>query len=132
MIGIVGCGKAKLTRPARAKDLYTGTLFCAQYRYAKARCHTVFILSAKYGLVRDTEMLRPYDVTVSNFSAEQKNEWCKLVAGQLQTVGAGKILALVSAPYEQALEPRAADVVNPLRGLPLGKRCQFLTRSSVQ
>ena len=50
---IVGCGKEKGPEPARAADLYTGSLFRAQQALAdrQSLAADTFILSAQYGLI---------------------------------------------------------------------------------
>lgn len=98
------------------------------YRFAqRAGCHTVYILSAKYGLVRDTAILRPYQQTVTDFSPTELDAWCQLVTAQLSGLGAGKILALVSAAYEIALVSRRDDLIVPHRGMSICARRHILS-----
>ena len=61
---IMGCGNRKGSRPARAIDLYLGSYFMAGRRWIStvARLDQVYILSAKYGLVRASQMLEPYNL----------------------------------------------------------------------
>ena len=66
MIVVISCGGKKLTGRHLARDLYTGPYFKAAYRYAlsvapEAR---VFILSAKYGLVRTNDLIDSYNLTL--------------------------------------------------------------------
>jgi hypothetical protein len=63
-IVIISCGKQKLARPAPARELYIGAYFKTLLGYALsiAAAEDVFILSAKYGLVRIEKRLKPYDL----------------------------------------------------------------------
>lgn len=61
---IVSCGKGKRDTPARAGDLYTGNYFKSALGYARSitcECN-VFIVSARYGLVKTNQVLRPYNL----------------------------------------------------------------------
>jgi hypothetical protein len=58
---LVQCGSAKLAKPARAEDLYTGGLFRAARAAARRIGDRWFILSAKHGLVAPHRILAPYD-----------------------------------------------------------------------
>jgi hypothetical protein len=66
-IVVVPCGARKQTRRVPAGDMYTGSyhLTC---RYAAARlagpAGTVLILSAKYGLLRLSDPIDPYELTM--------------------------------------------------------------------
>lgn len=60
---IVGCGKNKLDRPAPAFELYTGDSFRSVLEYARTLTpdHRILLLSGRYGLVRGSRVLEPYD-----------------------------------------------------------------------
>lgn len=60
-IYLVGCGASKLDRPARARELYTGSLFVAARRYVELQAATWLILSAKHGVVDPRQRLEPYE-----------------------------------------------------------------------
>ena len=63
MIYIIGCSKNKLKKMDYAKNLYTGALFKTAYKYALKRTSEdkIFILSAKYGLIKHRELIAPYN-----------------------------------------------------------------------
>jgi hypothetical protein len=62
---VIPCGGAKLDRPARARDLYTGSMFrhtlTAALALADGDDARVLILSAQYGLLDLDEFIAPYD-----------------------------------------------------------------------
>jgi len=50
-IVLISCVKSKRKYPAKAKDLYTSTLFQSNLQYAyQLKPDAIYILSAKYGL----------------------------------------------------------------------------------
>lgn len=61
---IIPCGGAKLTEPAHAYELYTGSMFRDALGTAlmMTSWDSVFIMSAKYGLVTLDTVLPPYDL----------------------------------------------------------------------
>jgi hypothetical protein len=76
---IVACGGKKLSDPARADQIYTGSLW-ATYRTNAPRDpqgnpigFRLYVISAEYGLVRGDEMLSPYDRVLVSDSYRTKN-----------------------------------------------------------
>lgn len=131
MIAVVGCGAAKRALPSAARNLYVGNLFRSAYAYARrAGAAPIWILSAKHGLVASDVVLAPYSAKVTDFDRVELAAWVALVRAQLASLPAGEILALLPADYEAALSPRAADIRNPLRGMAIGRRLQFLKAPS--
>lgn len=61
---VVGCGRAKLDRPAPARELYTGNLFRAARQYAEASGAEWKILSALHGLIDPAVVIGPYDYRI--------------------------------------------------------------------
>ena len=58
---IIPCGAAKLSHPAKAAELYTGSMFADALRTARSMTtdENIRILSAKHGLVRLDHVLDP-------------------------------------------------------------------------
>jgi hypothetical protein len=63
MLVIVPCGSAKLRVPDRADRLYTGNYHraCLAWARSVAPAPSIFILSAKYGLVGLDQVIEPYE-----------------------------------------------------------------------
>jgi len=58
---LIQCSKKKLTKPAKAKDLYISQLFKKSLAYADMRNpYKMFILSAKYNLLSLNWIVSPY------------------------------------------------------------------------
>jgi hypothetical protein len=83
-IGLVGCVKSKLDRPARARDLYTSPLFLGRRRYVERTCDRWFVLSAKHGLVDPDTVLEPYDQTLKHAGRADRRVWSEGVVAALK------------------------------------------------
>ena len=64
MICITPCGLAKLPYPAPASELYIGNYAkaCMRYAISIAGENNTYILSAKYGFLKLTTIIEPYNV----------------------------------------------------------------------
>lgn len=139
---VIGCGKAKLDRRAKARELYTGSLFMAARRYAEAReqAHGErwAILSAKHGLVLPDEELDPYDA-IMKLRGLDLQSWAlrSAVRCEQELVKAGaarRVECLAGHPYAWPFrnELHWFDIpsTEPLEGLGLGHRLQWLSQST--
>lgn len=117
---VVPCGAAKTSRPAAARDLYTGSHF--RYVLAgvereaaadTAETHTatqVAILSALHGLVDPDAGVAPYDVTMSD-PGSITVERLAAQLGMIARVRKVDVYAFLPAAYHARLRA-AADVLN--------------------
>lgn len=92
MIVFVACSKSKLktNKPVKAKDLYTpSAIFCKRMAYAKKITSTdkIFILSAKYGLLKLDDEVEYYDCYLGSANALYKFEWKQKVLKQMKDAG---------------------------------------------
>ena len=64
MIVIIGCGSSKHDQPMPAIDLYRGGYFSSRRSLARQLVDDdhIFILSAKYGLIRSSQVISPYNL----------------------------------------------------------------------
>ena len=141
-VAIVGCGKSKLAEPARARDMYTGPLFRAARAYAE-EFDEWRIASARYGLLRPEQIIRPYNDKLKPKDAPQ---WANGIASGIvrELLGCGpyKILLLAgadyTAPIRQAFEcgpfggrrdENCIEISEPLLGLGLGRRLQWFAKA---
>lgn len=149
-IVLVGCGKEKLSRPAPAKDLYTGPLFRKARAYAERVGDDWRIISAKYGLLKPGEVIEPYDETVSGKPQKERRIWaivvrnaisCELLKwehdnGKNWRCEPVRFVCLAGEPYLECFDIDAADIrkfcviEKPLEGMGIGKRLQFLGRGN--
>ena len=72
----ISCGKKKRSHTCYAKDLYIGRFFNAQKRYALKLANNdeskIFILSAKYGLLRMRDIISPYNLKITDLKKTSK------------------------------------------------------------
>ena len=127
MIGLISCVKSKANKRCEAKDMYVSPLFKYMYAYAKKRCKEVYILSAKYGLLSENDIISPYDLTLNTMSEFRKKEWGDKVMIQLSDrfdIKSTSFLFLGGANYIKYL--RLPLLRQPLKGLSLGYRLKYL------
>lgn len=74
MIAFISCVKKKQNKSCMAKDLYCSPLFRSAYAYAQKRADKIYILSAKYGLLKETDIIAPYNLTLNSMSESDKKK----------------------------------------------------------
>lgn len=92
-ITILSCSKKKYPlsegETIEAKDLYQGQIFRKSYIYAHKflKPDRIYILSAKYGLLKPSDRVCIYDETLKNLSSERQKDWGKRVLEQMRSEG---------------------------------------------
>jgi hypothetical protein len=84
-IGLVACSRTEADRPLPPRELYTSPLFRAACSYAEC-CYGPgqwFILSAHYGLVDPDQVLAPYNVSLHQLTACQRESWGNRIVVEL-------------------------------------------------
>lgn len=129
-IVLISCVNEKLGHKAKAKDLYISPLFKMNFKYAESLSpDTIFILSAKYGLVNLSDEIEPYDETLNNMPSKDVKEWAERVIDKLRKVADlanDEFIFLARNKYRKFLIPQIKHYRIPLEGLPIGKQLQFL------
>ncbi len=127
-IVLIGCGKEKLPHRAKAKDLYTGTLFKKSRAYAEKFGDDWGILSAKHGVLYPDEMVEPYDLALQDLDREKLEDWIRETNGDLRRRWPGEFfVCLAGELYGRAFQrPVNLQAEFPLAGLGLGERLQAL------
>ena len=91
----------------------------------------VYILSAKYGLVEETDVIAPYDLTLADLPEHGQSDWANYVLAQMGerfNLEHDTFLILAGRRYYQHLLPRLPHTILPLGNLPIGARVAFLQR----
>ena len=72
-IAILPCSQRKAKIATTAGNMYKSSLFILRKRYAKdvLGCDKIYILSAKYGLIEENEIIEPYDTKLDTLSEEE-------------------------------------------------------------
>lgn len=130
---LIGCVKGRLDRAAPAKELYDSSYFRKMRAYAERSGAPWFILSAEHGLVRPDQWLEPYDCYLADMSGDFRRAWGEKVVSQLHDalghlaglsveVHAGGTYVDTIGP---ALRSRGVRLLDPLRGLSIGRRLSW-------
>jgi cytoplasmic iron level regulating protein YaaA (DUF328/UPF0246 family) len=129
---LVSCSAGKEEKPMPAEDLYNSDLFKKQLEYAKklASSNNVYIISAKYHLVPLNKTISPYNLTLKEMPANEREKWAEVVLKQLQEKGYNlqkdKFVILAGNAYRQYLEPHMKNVEVPFEGLRIGQQKKAL------
>ena len=129
---LVSCSAGKESKPMPAEKLYNSDLFKKQLEYAKklAPDSNVYIISAKYHLVPLSKTIAPYNLTLKEMPANDREKWAEVVLKQLQEKGYNldkdKFVILAGNAYRQYLEPHMKNVEVPFEGLRIGQQKKAL------
>jgi hypothetical protein len=138
VVAVVGCGKSKLSKPAPARELYTGSLFRAARRVAET-CDRWLIASARYGIVTPELVLAPYEYRLG---PKDRQQWGHAAANaivcELLESGPYELVLLAGEDYtapiaqgmrhEDGWRCNCVDVTRPLAGMGLGARMSWLSQ----
>lgn len=92
-----------------------------------------FILSAKYGLLRQQDVIKPYDLTLNTMKVIERKEWSKLVLKQIENLQMNifHVDFYAGAKYREYLIPTLDEkgiICNvPLRGKAIGEQLSYYT-----
>lgn len=131
---LVSCAKSKLSRKARAAELYVSPLFQKARGYAERHSNRWFILSAKHGLVRPETTISPYNLTLKTMPREDRKLWASNVLDSLRRTlkPTDLITILAGQRYREFLVPALLRdgyaVEQPLEGKSLGRQLQWLNQ----
>jgi len=118
LIIIISCGAKKVAGEHKARDLYVGAYFRAQLAYALSRvpAEQVFVLSAKYGLVRLGDELEAYDLRMGEPGSVEPM-YVGLQAEEVFKIGGDRVVALGGAGYVHfCRRVFGDDIETPLEG----------------
>lgn len=127
-VGLVSCTDAKRSEPARPGVLYDeSTLFRKASAYCRQHCDEWFVISAKHGLLDpDGPEIEPYDVTLSDLDAAEREDWATGIAADLRdrVPESATIEFHAGRAYVEPLVPELDrfDCETPLDGLRIGER----------
>ena len=104
---LVGGGRAQLSEPAVARDLYVSPLFARRRARAEASGVPWFVVSGRWGLLEPGDVLAPYSFSLAEQSVNYQRAWGRFVAEQLclvSSVGRGDVVEICAgAVYAAAL-----------------------------
>jgi len=129
---LVSCSAGKEDKPMPAEKLYNSDLFKKQLEYAKklAPSNHIYIISAKYHLVPLNKTIPPYNLTLKEMPASEREKWSDIVKKQLEQKGYNlqkdKFVFLAGNAYRQYLETHMKNVDVPFEGLRIGQQKKAL------
>lgn len=134
-IALIGCcaEKASSVRPLPARELYRSQLFRKSLAWVEQQGLEWFVISAAYGLIPQAMVLMPYDQTMRSKSPEERAKWDQQVAEQIDayTIDDERVeIVLLAGEAYAGWIPKVqafATVEQPLKGMQIGQRLQFLT-----
>ena len=130
-VGLISCVSMKQNREADASELYISPLFKKSKEYAIKRLDKFYILSAKHGLLKPSDKIHPYDVTLNKMAKEERVKWAEDVFKQLERVVSkkDKIVFLAGEKYREFLEKKIIERGNeaacPLYKMSIGEQLQW-------
>lgn len=106
-LAILNCKKRKQNYPCPASEMYSRNYaFRVMYTYVKRNYDAVAILSARYGLILDTEVIEPYDDVIDSLTEIEKEAWATRVLGNPLWSQYDEIDLHISRAYYTPIEGR--------------------------
>lgn len=97
----------------KAKEIYKGPLFKNSLCVATTlQPDKIFILSAKYHLLALEQIIDPYDLTLKNFTPEEKQVWGETVICQLQLICNIKVDEIIVLAGKDYIDPISGEITN--------------------
>lgn len=135
-IVLISCVKSKQPYKCTAETMYISPLFRGMLGYARQlNPDKIFILSAKYGLLKLADEIEPYEQTLATMKKVERQIWAQGVLTQLRDEAdllRDEFTFLAGAHYRSELVPHIRNVAVPMRGLGLGLQKQWLKRQRPQ
>jgi hypothetical protein len=124
---ILSCGKQKQSRPCAAIDMYTSGLFRLSKEAALKTGLPIYILSAEHGLISAQQIIKPYEKSAYSMGNDELIEWHKAAGQKAEALfGPSTVLVILPKEYMGFAAYFPGVVVDLCKGLPLGKRMQYL------
>jgi hypothetical protein len=127
---LISCVSQKLTRRAKAKDLYVSALFKLNLKYAETlESDGIYILSAEYGLLSLEQEIDPYERTLNDMHSGEIKQWASRVLEQIKkicSIDETEFMFLAGDKYRKYLLPHIKNSKIPLKGLRIGEQLQRL------
>jgi hypothetical protein len=130
---LLGCGKTKVSRRAKARELYLGPLFRRSLQYADLASDEAYVLSALHGLVSLDDELDPYDFVMKDRPVDDRERWARRVVSDLEARLPKlplRVVCLAGAAYAdplfRPLAERGVVLERPLAHFGVGERLRWL------
>lgn len=130
MIVFLSCTKKKRDYKCEAQEMYQESQwFKGGLRYAHSlNPDKVYILSAKYGLLEEEDIIEPYEKTLVSARDNEIRKWSAMVAKQISKKGIDrnqKAVFLCGKNYRKYIKNLFPNNTAPLKHLGIGKQMAF-------
>lgn len=130
MIIFLSCVKNKMDTPCIARDMYISDLFKKSLSYAEqlSESATIYILSAKYGLLELNQQIEPYELTLNTMNKKQRKEWADKVLMQCKEKDISfdeEAIFLCGEKYREFLMNEFKNSKAPLKHMGIGEQLAF-------
>jgi hypothetical protein len=129
-IVLISCVSQKRNTRSKARDLYTSPLFRLNLSYAESLApDTIFVLSAKHGLLELDQEIEPYNLTLNAMKGAEVRIWAERVLADLAQradLERDRFIFLAGARYRKYLLPFLENSEVPMAGLTIGRQLQWL------
>jgi len=131
-IVLISCVKTKLDHPAKAENFYISDLFVKNLAYArKLKPDLIFILSAKYRLLKLNDRIAPYEKTLIKMPVQARRVWASGVISELRKhadLEQDEFIILAGEKYREFLLPYMRNYKIPFEGLSFGNQLKALKK----
>tara|TARA_B100001250_G_scaffold332612_1_gene298067 strand:+ start:922 stop:1347 length:426 start_codon:yes stop_codon:yes gene_type:complete len=127
-VAFISCVKEKRIGKYKAKDLYTSDFFRKSFGYCSSKYKKIYILSAKYGLLDLNDEITNYEMTLNDFSKDEKIKWSNMVYEQMKNKinNDDELYFYVGNNYREYLLPLLKNNCSvPLQGKGIGEQLQY-------
>lgn len=133
-IALISCASQKQEHPCCAKEMYMPSrMFSMTYQYAKnnLKVDKIFILSAKYGLLNEEDIIEPYVAFLNDLPIEERRVWSNHVVEELKKrcdIENDEFYVLAGNAYHEYVSPELAHCVFPMEHKRYNDRLIFLEK----
>lgn len=124
-VALISCTSKKMDKLCKASEMYMPSpRFKLAYEYAKKNSDVVCIISAKYGLIDEYQLISPYNETLNEKSKFERQTWAKDVINKLRQsydLKNDTFVILAGRVYNEFLLSSMNHFELPLEGLSMGR-----------
>lgn len=132
-IALVSCTKVRANYPCSTRKMYQeSTLFKKEIEFIEQRGYDDwFVLSAKYGLLKQHDVIKPYDLTLNHMKSSERKIWAETVLKQIENLklNLSQVDFYGGVKYREYLIPslkqKGISCTVPLQGKGIGEQLQY-------
>ena len=126
-IAVIGCTSLKKDYKCKVEEMYSkSTLFKYTLMYCKQKnFDNIIVLSAKYGILKLDDEVKPYNHSLSDKSLKERKKWYEEISNYLNSnYKNDEIIFYTSKPYFEGLKLNQ-KIVAPTKHLTIGYKLKF-------